>query len=161
MKCRFSQAMAIGCTALLMGCVSMPPAKSIAGQCNGSPAANRAIVAEFYEQAFAKRDPKGAFERFAAPNFIEHKPDVPEGTRAAVAEYLTQLIAELPYSRWEILRTVSEGNHVFLHVRFTPAPGAPAYAIADLFRVEDCKLVEHWDVVAPPPREQVNPNSRF
>jgi predicted SnoaL-like aldol condensation-catalyzing enzyme len=50
---------------------------------------------------------------------------------------------------------------VFLHARFTPAAGAPAYALADVFRVRNCRIAEHWDVVAPPPREQRNPHSRF
>jgi predicted SnoaL-like aldol condensation-catalyzing enzyme len=50
---------------------------------------------------------------------------------------------------------------VFLHARFTPAAGAPPYAIADIFRLKGCKIVEHWDVVAPPPKQQRNPHPRF
>jgi predicted SnoaL-like aldol condensation-catalyzing enzyme len=50
---------------------------------------------------------------------------------------------------------------VFLHARFTPAPGAPSYAIADVFRLHGCRIAEHWDIVAPPPDEQLNPNPRF
>jgi predicted SnoaL-like aldol condensation-catalyzing enzyme len=93
--------------------------------------------------------------------FVEHKPDVPQGTREAAATFLEQLIANVPQPRWEVVRTIAEGNLVFLHGRFTPAAGAPAYAIADVFRLENCKIAEHWDVVAPPPKEQRNPNPRF
>jgi predicted SnoaL-like aldol condensation-catalyzing enzyme len=95
------------------------------------------------------------------PDFVEHKPDVSNGTREASAEFLEQLISELPQARWEVLRTITEGQMVFLHARFTPAAGAPSYAVADVFRLENCKIAEHWDVVAPPPKEQRNPNSRF
>jgi predicted SnoaL-like aldol condensation-catalyzing enzyme len=95
------------------------------------------------------------------PQFVEHKPDVPDGTREATASFLEQLIHSVPQPRWEVIRTVAEGDLVFLHGRFTPAAGAPAYAIADVFRLENCKIVEHWDVVASPPSEQRNPNPRF
>jgi predicted SnoaL-like aldol condensation-catalyzing enzyme len=99
--------------------------------------------------------------RYMAPDFIEHKPDVPEGTREATASFLAQIMSDVPQARWEIIRTIVERDMVFLHARFTPAPGAPAYALADVFRLEDCKIKEHWDVVAPPPRDQRNPHSRF
>jgi predicted SnoaL-like aldol condensation-catalyzing enzyme len=104
---------------------------------------------------------RAAFERYMAPDFIEHKPDIPRGTRDATASFLEDVIAEVPQARWEIIRTIAEGDLVFLHVRFTPAEGAPAYALADIFRVEHCRIVEHWDVVAGPIEGAVNPNSRF
>ena len=59
------------------------------------------------------------------------------------------------------MRTIAEDNLVFVHARFFPAEGAPAYAIADIFRLRDCLIAEHWDVVAAPPAEQRNPNPRF
>jgi predicted SnoaL-like aldol condensation-catalyzing enzyme len=99
--------------------------------------------------------------KYASPDFLEHKPDVPEGTREATILYLEALIHELPAPRWELLRTIAEGDFVVLHARFTPAEGAPSYAIADIFRLKDCAIVEHWDVVAAPPKQQLNPNPRF
>jgi predicted SnoaL-like aldol condensation-catalyzing enzyme len=94
-------------------------------------------------------------------DFIDHKPDVEGGTRAGVAAYLEALIKNVTQARWEILRTVAEGDLVFLHARFTPAPGASPYAVADVFRLKDCQIVEHWDVVAGPPETQLNPHPRF
>jgi predicted SnoaL-like aldol condensation-catalyzing enzyme len=118
-------------------------------------------VLSFYNEGLVGRRPEAAFMRYMAPDFVEHKPEVPNGTREATAAFLSQLIAEVPGARWEIVRTIAEEDMVFLHARFTPATGAPAYALADIFRVKDCKIVEHWDVVAAPPKEQRNPNSRF
>jgi predicted SnoaL-like aldol condensation-catalyzing enzyme len=99
--------------------------------------------------------------RYMSPDFIEHKPDVPLGTREATATFLAEIIAHLPEARWEIVRTIADREMVFLHARFTPAPGAPAFALADVFRLKACKIAEHWDVVGPPPKEQRNPNVRF
>ena len=129
--------------------------------CTPSVEMHRRIVQEFYRTGLIDRQPRAAFMRFMAPDFVEHKPDVAGGTREAVADYLEALMKAVPEPRWEILRTVAEGDLVFLHARFTPAPGAAPYAIADLFRLKDCRIVEHWDVVAGPPEKQLNPNPRF
>nr|WP_166181016.1 nuclear transport factor 2 family protein [Altererythrobacter segetis] len=115
----------------------------------------------FYKEALVGLKPRPAFERHMSAGFIEHKPDVPEGTRAATASFLEQLIANAPQPKWTVERTIAEGDLVFLHARFSPAAGAADYAIADVFRLSGCKIVEHWDVVAPPPEDQRNPNSRF
>ena len=129
--------------------------------CEPSTEASRTLVLSFYKQALVDKQVRPAFEQYVAPDFIEHKPDVPAGSRSAVVDFLEGLVKELPDARWEILRTVADRDLVFLHVRFSPAPGAPPYAIGDLFRVENCAIVEHWDVVGPPREGQPNPNPRF
>jgi predicted SnoaL-like aldol condensation-catalyzing enzyme len=129
--------------------------------CRPGVEASRDLVVAFYEQALVDKQPRAAFEKSVSRDFVEHKPDVPDGSRSDVVDFLENLVAELPDARWEILRTVAEPNLVFLHARFLPAPGAPPYAIADVFRIEDCRIVEHWDVVGPPRDGQPNPNSRF
>lgn len=128
----------------------------------GRPSAGpREVVLDFYREALLEKQVRAAFERHAAADFVEHKADVPEGTRDATVRYLEQLVAELPAARWEIVRALADGDFVFLHAKFTPAPGAEPYAIADVFRVRDGRIAEHWDVVAPPPKGAVNPYSRF
>ena len=129
--------------------------------CDGSAETSRTIVLTFYNEGLVGRQPEQAFLRYMAPDFVEHKPDIPKGTREETSRFLAQIIAEIPEARWEIVRTIAEGDMVFLHARFTPASRGPSYALADIFRVKDCKIVEHWDVVGPPPKEQANPNSRF
>jgi predicted SnoaL-like aldol condensation-catalyzing enzyme len=139
----------------------LPSQAAQADKCQASPKTNRQIVLDFYKLGLVGLQPRAAFERYVSPDFIEHKPDVEGGTREAAAAYLETLIKNVPKPRWDILRTVAEGDFVFLHARFTPAPDAPAYAVADLFRLEGCRIVEHWDVVASPPAKQINPNPRF
>jgi predicted SnoaL-like aldol condensation-catalyzing enzyme len=129
--------------------------------CTGSAQQNRDIVLAFYQQALIELRPAAAFDRYVAPDFVEHKPDVAEGTRESTVRYLDELIASVPRPHWEVLRTITEGDLVFLHARFTPAPGAPAYAVADVFRLRNCVIVEHWDVVAGPPADPRNPHPRF
>lgn len=136
-------------------------ATTIGSSCDGSIESNRRTVLAFYNEGLVGRQPQQAFMRHMAPDFIEHKPDIPNGTREETAKFLQQIITDVPDARWEIVRTIAENDMVFLHARFTPAKGAPSYALADVFRLKDCKIVEHWDVVGPPPKEQKNRNSRF
>ena len=159
---KFKAVAAVGALFLLAGCATAT-AESVVPvpTCNGSAEANRKIVLAFYSEGLVGLQPHSAFERYMTLGFVEHKPDVPQGTREATATFLEQLIANVPQPKWEVVRTIAEGDLVFLHGRFTPAVGAPAYAIADVFRLENCKIAEHWDVVAPPPKEQRNPNPRF
>ena len=159
---KFDAGAAAGAVMLLAGCATNEVGQGGAlSSCNGSPEANRRVVLAFYNEGLVGLQPRAAFERHMTPDFVEHKPDVPQGTREATAMFLEQLIANVPEPKWEVVRTIAEGDMVFLHGRFTPAAGAPAYAIADVFRLQGCKIAEHWDVVAPPPKDQRNPNPRF
>lgn len=139
--------------------VSSAAETAVPASCDGSVDTNRKIVLAFYKDGLVGRKPQEAFMRHMAPDFVEHKPEIPQGTREETAKFLTQIIAEVSEARWEIVRTIAEKDMVFLHARFTPSSGAPSYALADIFRVKDCKIVEHWDVVGPPPKEQINPPS--
>jgi predicted SnoaL-like aldol condensation-catalyzing enzyme len=141
---------------LAVGCSHLPTDTAA-----GTEEKNRQVVLAFYSEGLMNLQPRAAFERYVSENFVEHKPDVVEGTRAATIAFLEGLIKEVPEPKWEIVRTIAEGDLVFLHARFTPASGAPAYAVADVFRLSQGKIVEHWDVVAPPVKEQRNPHPRF
>lgn len=153
-------------TAALLGaglCFALASCTHLAAQprIDATRCDNRQTVLDFYELGLIKLQPRRAFERYASADFVEHKPDVPQGNREATATFLEALIASMPKPKWEVIRTIAEGDMVFLHARFSPADGAPQYAIADVFRLENCLIVEHWDVVAGPPDSQENPNSRF
>src|SRR5688500_7281510 len=91
--------------------------------CDASAETHRSLVLAFYNEGLVGLQPRSAFMRYMAPDFVEHKPDVPLGTREASAAFLEKLIKEVPQPRWEILRTIAEGDLVFLHARFTPAAG--------------------------------------
>ena len=129
--------------------------------CRDGSGSTRFVVENFYRRALEQKAVRGAFEGYVAPTFVEHKPDVASGDREGAIAFLDALMADLPRARWELLRVVAEGDTAAVHARMTPAPGAPAYAIADFFRVADCRIVEHWDVVAPPPEHPANRLPRF
>ena len=102
----------------------------------------------FYKLALQDFKPAEAFARYAAPDFVEHSQDTAGGTATGTVEFLTALIARSPYPKWEIVRTNAEGDLVFLHARYTSGPDAPEIAVAEIFKVRDGKLTEHWDVIS-------------
>jgi len=91
----------------------------------------------------------------------KHSQDTDGGTAAATVAFLSKLIAGSPQPKWEVVRSVAEGDLVVVHARYIAGPGAPQIAIAEIFRVRGGKLAEHWDVISGPPDKVVNPNSRF
>ncbi|MSQ98428.1 MAG: hypothetical protein EXR85_03910 [Xanthomonadales bacterium] len=149
------------CVALTSCAHSVSRSAQASTGCTPSAENNRAVVLAFYKEGLTGLQPRKAFEQYATTDFVEHKADVESGTREATILYLERLIKNVPDPRWEVIRTVSEGDLVFLHARFTPAQGAPAYSVGDVFRLQNCLIVEHWDIVAGPPEQQRNPNSRF
>lgn len=67
----------------------------------------------------------------------------------------------IPDMTLEVKRVVAEGDLVVLHSHLTLKPGEPGMALADFFRIEDDKVVEHWDVVQSIPDSSENSNTMF
>ncbi len=58
-------------------------------------------------------------------------------------------------------RIIAEGNLVAVHSHLKPNPQDSGAAVVDIFRVEDGKLAEHWDVIQPVPTQAANKNGMF
>ena len=125
------------------------------------PRSPKEVVLKFYKLALEDFEPKVAFERYATPNFVEHSADITGGTRQATIAFLEDLIRRFPAPKWDVVRSAAEGELVFLHVHVTPAPGERGVAIVEIFRVQNHKIVEHWDVIQAVPEKPGNANSMF
>ena len=71
------------------------------------------------------------------------------------------LRGEYPQLQLLIKRVVAEGELVATHSHLVLRPGEPGRALADFFRLENGKVVEHWDVIQDVPAESANTNSMF
>nr|WP_256869476.1 nuclear transport factor 2 family protein [Sphingobium lactosutens] len=108
---------------------------------------NRAIVADFVDRFYMKRDVAGAFAAHVGPDYIQHNPGLPDGTKAAV-EALGPMFAR-PGSRFEVKHLLIDGDLALVHLFGQGNPDTPGAAVADLYRLKDGKVVEHWDVLQP------------
>ena len=120
---------------------------------------NKKNVVDFYEKGLNQRDFAAASQYFGA-TYIQHNPfaaDGPEGFKA----FLDFLRAKFPQSKSEIKRVFAEGDYVILHVHAVREPGTRGRAIVDIFKLENGKVVEHWDVAQDVPEKAANQNGMF
>src|SRR6266568_63085 len=121
--------------------------------------ANKKIVVDFYDKAINQKDFDAA-SKYMGARYTQHNPnaaDGPEGLKA----FLQFLKEKFPASRSEIKRVFADGDYVILHVHAVREPGTRGSAIVDIFKLENGKVVEHWDVVQPIPEKAANSNGMF
>lgn len=106
-----------------------------------TPEQNKALVLEAMTALFQRRD-VSAVERLYAADYIQHNPTIPQG-RDALAALVPQLPVDLFY---EPGLMVAEGDYVAIHGRIRGWAPKPQVVI-DLFRIQDGRLAEHWDVL--------------
>ena len=121
--------------------------------------ANRKTVLAFYEKGINQKDADAAIAHMG-DRYVQHNPnaaDGPEGFR----KFIGFLREKFPNSRSEIKRSFVDGDYVILHVHAVREPGTRGNAIIDIFRLENGKIVEHWDVAQPVPENPANNNTMF
>jgi predicted SnoaL-like aldol condensation-catalyzing enzyme len=103
---------------------------------------NKNLVIEAFDTLFNKRDYEAA-ERFWSDKYIQHSAHIEPGR-----DGLFNLIRSVPNSlRYEHGLIFAEGDYVIVHGRFSGIGRSAAWIAADVVRIEDGKLAEHWDVL--------------
>jgi len=103
---------------------------------------NKALVLEAFDTLFNKRDYAVA-EKYWSPNYIQHSAHIEPGR-----DGLFNLIRNAPDTlRYEHQLIVAEGDYVILHGRFSGRGQPAAWIAADIVRIENGRLAEHWDVL--------------
>ena len=103
---------------------------------------NKALVLEAFDTLFNKRDYVAA-ERFWSPNYIQHSAHIPPG-REGLFNFVKGLPSTLKYEPGVI---VAEGDFVIVHGRYSGSGLPVNWIVADILRISDGILVEHWDVI--------------
>lgn len=102
----------------------------------------KALVLEAFDTLFNKRDYAKA-AKFWSENYIQHSAHIPPGR-----DGLFNLIRSLPDTlRYENAHIMAEGEYVMLHGRFSGHGRPRSWIAADILRMEDGRLAEHWDVL--------------
>ena len=122
---------------------------------------NRQLVLDAYEKLFVRQEFSRAAE-LLDPGYIQHRPDVPDGPEG-VLNFARETAKRFPDQRIEVVRSFVDGDYVILHNHIQLIPSEPGYAVVDIFRCKNGKLMEHWDVdkVVPPPEEFAHSNGMF
>jgi predicted SnoaL-like aldol condensation-catalyzing enzyme len=120
-----------------------------------TPEQNKALVLKAFDTLFNKRD-YAAAEPFWSPGYIQHSAHIAPGR-----EGLFDLVQSLPPTlKYEPGTIVAEGDFVIVHGRFSGF-GAPVnWIAADIVRLQNGVLVEHWDVIQDEATQQQSKSGR-
>src|SRR6266853_425577 len=118
-------------------------------------AENKMLVLKAFDTLFNKRDYVAA-ERYWSPNYVQHSAHIAPGR-----EGLFSLIKSIPPTlKYESGTIVAEGDFVIVHGRFSGF-GAPVnWIAADILRIQNGILVEHWDVIQDEATEEQSISKR-
>jgi predicted SnoaL-like aldol condensation-catalyzing enzyme len=122
-------------------------AAALAGHAGAANADSKQLVTAAYEALFAQGRLDVA-EQYFRVDYIQHNPHVPTG-RAGLIGYLKAFREQFPQHNIQILRVIGDGDMVAVHaMREVSNPQKQMKMfIADIFRVQEQKIAEHWDVI--------------
>jgi predicted SnoaL-like aldol condensation-catalyzing enzyme len=107
-----------------------------------TPEKNKALVLRAFDTLFNKRDYETA-ARFWSLGYIQHSAHIEPGR-----DGLFNLVRSLPDTlRYEHGLIMAEGDYVIVHGRFSGNGRSAPFIAADIVRIEDGRLAEHWDVL--------------
>jgi predicted SnoaL-like aldol condensation-catalyzing enzyme len=111
-----------------------------------TPVQNKEFVLQAFDTLFNQRDYKAA-ERYWSSNYIQHSAHIPPGR-----DGLFNLVRSMPASlTYEAGLIVAENDYVIVHGRFSGTGRPRNWIAADVLRVADGMLAEHWDVLQDEP----------
>ena len=152
----------------LAGCgTEQVPAAAVAPAAPSEADRNRAVVLRYMQEVVNERKLE-VLDELMVEEWIAHNPGEPNG-REGLKTFFADMFEQVPQLHADVKRVVAEGDLVVVHTHYTIAaadrgndwaPGSSA--AADFFRLEDGKIVEHWDVLQRPiPESSVNGNTMF
>jgi len=141
--------------ALLTACTQ----QDCADVTNAAEEQNKKTVIAFYDAAINDKD-FAAASAYLGDKYIQHNPlaaDGPEGLQA----FLGFAKENLGGFKVEFKRVLADGDFVTVHAHATNGPDDRGSAVMDIFRLENGKVVEHWDVIQAIPETAQNNNTMF
>ena len=120
---------------------------------------NKAIVENFVNDVLFGKAPEKITEYVSTEEYHQHNPMVKDGLKGLgeAIEYLTSQNNMFVYKKMH--KVLGEGNFIL-----TISEGewsGKEQAFYDLFRLQDGKIVEHWDVIQEIPKEMAHSNGKF
>lgn len=113
------------------------------------------VVLAFVTTVFDERRVREGFERYARADYIQHNPGLGDGPEPAIA-YLTALLGFRPEMMATRRHVIAEGDHVVVTSSLREGSGPVTAVVVDIFRVQDGRIAEHWDVMQAVPSLKLN-----
>ena len=122
---------------------------------------NKANTVAFHKKAVFEGDVENAFRIYAGAVYRQHNPLIGDGMEG-LGKFVAWLLAKRPDAHGEIKRVFADGDYVILHSQWRGlSDSSRGEAVVDIYRCENGKVVEHWDVIQPIPETAANNNTMF
>ena len=121
---------------------------------------NKETVLAFYDLSFNQRKPEEAIAKYIGRMYRQHNPMAGDGAEPFIG-FVKWFVGSFPDMKVTFKRTIAEGDMVAVHCHITRGKDDRGQAVVDFFRLEDGKIVEHWDVVQEIPEKAENTNTMF
>jgi steroid delta-isomerase-like uncharacterized protein len=116
---------------------------------------NKRIVETLVKTVFQKHD-FSKLDEIMRDDYIQHNEDTPQG-KAGFRQFFEQIFTAMPDFSYTLRKIIAEGDIVMIYSTTTathkgewlgnPATGNKLdFNVVDIFRIEDGKIAEHWDV---------------
>lgn len=129
-------------------------------QISNELAYNKQLAKNCLDMIFNQHKPEQAVAQYLAANYRQHNPDAQDGPQGVIA-YATAYIKLNPHLKTEFKHVIAEGDMVAVHSHLKLNPSDTGTAVVDIFRVQNGKLAEHWDVMQLVPPQTANKNTMF
>jgi predicted SnoaL-like aldol condensation-catalyzing enzyme len=126
----------------------------------GVEESNKRTALAFVDLLMNQKKPQKAADRYLGSQYIQHNPQIGNG-KAALVAWATGFQAAFPQLKIEVKRVLADGDLVMVHSHLTLFPGDRGTAVADIVRLKNGKIVEHWDVLQAVPETSANDNTMF
>src|SRR5246127_255134 len=116
---------------------------------SAAEAQNKQIVLEFYEKVLNGKNAEAVASYFGS-HYTPHNPGAADGIEG-FRKFIAYLRQNYPQAHSEPKHVFAGGNYVIIHSQAIREPRTRGVAVVDVFRLEDRKIVEHWDIIQPVP----------
>lgn len=106
------------------------------------------VAANVLRAVFEADGDTAIVDALVRPDYIQHNPLAPDGPEAMKA-FGGIWKAQYPEAVYLNKRAISSGDMAVLHTHVITVPGTPGLAVFDIFRFQDGKIAEHWDILQP------------
>jgi len=121
-----------------------------------SAVSNKEIIGAFAESVFVEKD-LSAVDQYMRSDYVQHNPLVKQGA-SGFKEFFSAWFTAVPDWRYSLKKIIADGNEVWVHGTYagelqkdwlgiTASGQKYSFDAVDIFRIEDGKLAEHWDVM--------------
>ncbi|MGJ7911096.1 nuclear transport factor 2 family protein [Neobacillus sp. LXY-1] len=100
------------------------------------------------------------YERYIGPGFSHHNPYFRSDADSLLAA-MKENAAETPYKTLEVKHAIEEGEVVAVHSHIKQSPEDLGAAVVHIFRFQNKRIVELWDLSQPVPENSPNENGMF